>query len=290
MPSPFPTTTHTFRTPAGRMAYTDVGDGPPVVLLHGNPTSAHLYRALIDTLAPEYRCIAPDYLGFGRSEAPSDFSYRPPAHATHVETLLRRLGLTDLTLVLHDWGGPIGLSYALRHPTTVRRLVLTNTWAWPLNRRPLIWLFGGLVNTTIGRLLVERGNAFARVIMPLTLGRASFELDPTEWPSWIDAYAEALDTPVRRRACWTFARSLLRETPWLRALWTHRSRLRDCEPLLCWGQADPAFGTEATRQRWQGLFPEAETHCWPHVGHYVPEEKGAAFAARVQSFLRSTAP
>jgi haloalkane dehalogenase len=281
------------------MAYTDVGDGPPVVLLHGNPTSAYLYRTLIDTLAPEYRCIAPDHLGFGRSEAPSHFSYRPSAHATHVETLLRRLDLTDLTLVLHDWGGPIGLSYALRHPLTVRRLVLTNTWAWPLNRRPLIRLFSGLVDTTIGRLLVERGNAFARLVMPLTLGRAPFELSPTEWPSWgeisespswIDRYAEALDTPARRRACWTFARSLLRETAWLRALWTHRSRLRDCSTLLCWGQADLAFGSEATLQRWQDLFPQAQTHRWPHVGHYVPEEKGAALATRVQSFLRSTAP
>jgi len=126
-----PAVTQTFHTPVGPLAYTDVGTGPPLVFLHGNPTSARLYRHLLRELAPDYRCIAPDYLGFGRSAAPRAFSYRPSAHATLVETLLRDLDLSEITLVLHDWGGPIGLAYALRHPDTVRRLVLMNTWAAP---------------------------------------------------------------------------------------------------------------------------------------------------------------
>lgn len=278
-------TSETFRTAAGQMIYTDVGDGPPVVLLHGNPTSARLYRSLIRALAPQYRCIAPDYLGFGRSAAPTDFSYRPPAHATLIEQLLRNLALDEVTLVLHDWGGPIGLSYALRHPTTVRRLVLTNTWAWPLTDRPLVQLFSRLVGTSVGRILIERFNAFARVVMPLTLGR-----DGWHEASWIDVYADALDSTVRRRACWTFARSLTREGTWLRALWTHRDRLRARPVLLCWGMADPAFGTESTLLRWQTLFPRAQVHRWAHVGHYVPEEAGPALAARIHSFLRTTDP
>ena len=277
--------TNTFRTAAGRIRYTDVGLGPPVVLLHGNPTSAHLYRLLLSTLAPEYRCIAPDHLGFGRSDASPNASYRPPAHATRLEGLLGSLNLDDLTLVLHDWGGPIGLSYALRHPERVRRLVLTNTWAWPLCHRPLIRLFSGLIDTRAGRLLFEQGNVFPHLVMPLTLGRLSFPP-----PDWIQTYASALDTPTRRRACWTFARSLIRETEWLRALWSHRSQLDDRPVFLGWGLADPAFGSSATLRRWQSLFPNAEVHRWPRVGHYVPEEAGSALATRVRSFLRSTDP
>jgi haloalkane dehalogenase len=273
------------RTPAGRMVYTDVGAGPPIVFLHGNPTSARLYRFLIRTLAGEYRCIAPDYLGFGRSAAPPSFSYRPPAHATLVEVLLRHLDLSDLTLVLHDWGGPIGLSYALRYPDRVRRLVLLNTWAWPLTHRPLLQGAARLIGTPAGRFAVERLNAFARAVMPLTVGRGGLRGRP-----WRRAYAGALDTRPRRRACWTFARSLRTETDWLRALWTRRSRLSDRPALLCWGMADPAFGTRDALARWQSLFCAPTLHRWPGVGHYVPEELGSALAPYVARFLQSTAP
>jgi haloalkane dehalogenase len=277
-----PAVTQTFPTPVGPLAYTDVGTGPPLVFLHGNPTSARLYRHLLRELAPDYRCIAPDYLGFGRSAAPRAFSYRPSAHATLVETLLRDLDLSEITLVLHDWGGPVGLAYALRHPDTVRRLVLMNTWAWPLAHRPLVQFASRLLDTPMGRAAVERLNAFARVVMPATTGPSS-----PLWPDWIRTYAAALDSRARRHACWAFARALRTEAAWLRALWTRRDRVRDRPALLCWGMADPAFGTEACLRRWQGLVPDAEVHRFPGVGHYVPEEKGPALVGPIRQFLRS---
>ena len=281
MPARFPT--NTLRTPAGSLAYTDVGTGIPLVFLHGNPTSAHLYRHLVRDLAPTHRCIAPDYLGFGRSAAPRAFSYRPPAHATLVETLLRKLEVSDVTLVLHDWGGPIGLSYALRHPEAVRRLVLMNTWAWPLTHRPLLQAASRLLATPLGRIAVERYNAFARLIMPATTGPA----EPL-WPDWIQFYAAALDSRTRRHACWAFARALRTEADWLRALWTRRDRLRRIPTLLCWGMADPAFGNERCLQRWQGLFERAHVRRFTGIGHYVPEEMGPALTAPVRQFLEST--
>ena len=279
-PTP-PNATRTFRTPAGPLAYTDLGDGPPIVFLHGNPTSARLYRHLLRDLAADYRCIAPDYLGFGRSAAPTDFSYRPPAHAVLVERLLRSLDLSNLTLVLHDWGGPIGLAYALRHPDTVRRLVLMNTWAWPLTHRPLLQAASRLLATPLGRLAVEHGNAFARVLMPMTTGADG----PHEW---IADYTAALDTPPRRHACWAFARALRPEANWLRALWTRRHPLQDCPALLCWGMADPAFGTERCLRRWRATLPTATVRRYPSVGHYVPEERGPALVDAVRQFLSSS--
>lgn len=284
VPSITPSVTETFRTPAGPLAYTDMGDGPAVVFLHGNPTNARLYRHLIQNLAADHRCIAPDYLGFGRSAAPSSFSYRPAAHATLIERLLRHLDLDTCTLVLHDWGGPIGMAYALRHPTTVQRLILLNTWAWPLDHRPLLQFVSRLLDTRPGRLSIERLNAFARFVMPCTVG-------PSEplWPDWIAAYATALDSPQRRHACWALARALHREAPWLRALWSHRTDLSKRPTLLCWGMADPAFGTEACLQHWRSFAPSAEVHRFYDVGHYVPEELGPALAPVVRDFLDSTA-
>lgn len=274
----------TYRTAAGTMTYTDVGTGAPVVFLHGNPTSAHLYRHLIEALAPEYRCIAPDLLGFGRSDAPKDVSYRPPAQAARVESLLSALDCDDLTLVLHDWGGPLGLAYALRHPERIRRLVLFNTWAWSLDHRPLIQIASGIAGTLLGRLSIQRANAFARLVMPFTLGNTS---PPT--PAWLTTYAQALSSPSRRRACWTLAKSLRAESRWLRALWTRRAPLRTCPALLCWGMADPAFGCEPTLHRWQSVFTRARVQRYPGVGHYVPEEVGPALASPLRSFLHATA-
>lgn len=272
------------RTPAGRLTYTDVGQGAPLVFLHGNPTSARLYRHLIEALAPDYRCIAPDYLGFGRSDAPSTFSYRPSAHARTIEHLLNQLDVDSLTLVLHDWGGPIGASYAVRHPETVDRLILMNTWAWPLDTRPLVRLFGRLVETTAGRIAITAGNAFPRVVMPLTTGSCP----PDCSPAWLPPYQQALDTPERRHACWMFARSLLRETAWLRALWTRRWRLQGIPALLYWGMADPAFGREDTLERWLSLFPDAVVHRDRDTGHYVPEERGRSLVTPIRDFLRET--
>lgn len=270
----------TLRTAAGPLVYTDVGRGAPIVFLHGNPTSARLYRHLLPALARSHRCIAPDYLGFGRSAAPRDFSYRPQAHATHVEQLLRALGLTNLTLVLHDWGGPIGLAYALRHPGTVRRLVLLNTWAWPLTHRPLLQAASRVLASPPGRLAVERGNAFARLVMPATTGASASLV-----PDWVHDYARALRTQPRRFACWRLACALHDAADWLRALWTHRQRLRPQSALLCWGMADPAFGHERCLRRWRETLPNAAVCRFPSVGHYVPEEKGPALVPLVQSFL-----
>lgn len=161
--------------------------------------------------------------------------------------------------------------------------MLTNTWAWPLTHRPLIQVCSRLLATAPGRAAIERANAFPRFIMPFTLGR-----NAGRWPNWLSPYADALDTRPRRHACWMLARSLIGETAWLRALWSRRGRLPDVPTLLCWGLADPAFGTETTLRRWTTLVPTAHVHRHAGVGHYLPEEMGPAFADLVALFLHGT--
>lgn len=280
--SEYPFDAHTWPTGDGRMHYVDEGSGSPVVLLHGNPTWSFLYRHLICALRTDYRCLAPDYLGFGLSDKPADFSYAPPAHAAHVEALLTHLDLDGVTLVMHDWGGPIGLSYALRHPERVRRLVIFNTWMWPRTDDWPFYLFSKLMGGPLGRLLVRRGNAFARYVMPYAFGDRR-RLTPAAHRHYLAPSARPRD----RTGHHVFPRALMGEAPWLASLWAQRGRLAGLPALLIWGGRDPAFPAAQLR-RWKAVLPSAEVAYQPTAGHYVPEELGAAAVPMVRRFLRTS--
>ena len=115
--------------------YIDEGRGDPVVMVHGTPTWSFLYRHVVKGLSKNYRCIAPDHIGFGLSDKPQGWSYTIEAQAKNLQVLLDSLDLEDITLVVHDFGGPIGLSYAIENPEKVSRLVIMNTWLWSLKKR-----------------------------------------------------------------------------------------------------------------------------------------------------------
>lgn len=285
MPAPtanipgYPFVPHYVQTEAGRLHYVDTGEGPPVVMLHGNPTWSFLYRRLIRRLRPGHRCIAPDYIGFGRSDKPVDADLTPPAQAARVEALLNRLDLSGITLVVHDWGGPIGLSYALRYPHRIRRLVLMNTWMWPLDGDAWIALFSRLAGSPLGRTLITRFNAFARGVMPLAFADRSRLSDAA-----FRHYLTPLATPTDRIGSWAFPRALRGASDWLGALWARRAALPDGPALVVWGLRDPAFGLRPLR-RWMALLPHAHVHSLPDVGHYVPEEAPGAVGHALTRFL-----
>ncbi|MBI2081715.1 MAG: alpha/beta fold hydrolase [candidate division NC10 bacterium] len=117
------------------MHFVDEGAGEPIVLVHGDPTWGYLWRNFIPPLARRRRCVVPDHMGMGKSDVPEDpYPYRLHHHVANLESLLLHLDLRGMTLVLHDWGGPVGLGVATRHPERIKRLVLMNTWAfapWP---------------------------------------------------------------------------------------------------------------------------------------------------------------
>ena len=275
----YPFAAHVFGTEFGEMHYVDEGQGAPVVLLHGNPTWSFLYRHAIQHLAPRYRCIAPDYLGFGFSDKPLEFSYRPEDHARLVHRLLDTLDLQDATLVVQDWGGPIGLSYALAHPERVSRLVIMNTWMWPIGDNLAAQLFSRILGSAVGRFVIQQFNFFARVIMPFAFG------DKARFPKEIHAhYLHPLDTPPKRKGSWVFPKAILGSEPWLDQLWQQRDRLAGKPALLVWGMKDPAFPPPVLH-RWQKLFPAAEVHTRDDVGHYVQEELGRELGELIDDFL-----
>src|SRR5688500_14147607 len=129
----YPFRSHWLALPNGaRMHYVDEGSGDTVLFVHGTPTWSFEWRHLIRALSPHFRCVAPDHLGFGLSERPRDGEYTPEWHARNLADFVHRMGLRDFTLVVHDYGGPIGLPLALDGARLVKRLVVLNTFMWSL--------------------------------------------------------------------------------------------------------------------------------------------------------------
>lgn len=263
----------------GRLHYVDEGEGRPILLLHGNPTWSFLYRTVIRDLSEEFRCVAPDYFGFGLSEKPRHWSYRPEDHARVIEEFVSELGLEDVTLVVHDWGGPIGLSYAESHPENVHSLVITNTWCWPVDDRLRYRVWSALVGGPVGRYLGKRYNLYADRVLPMGFADRSRLTGRVK-----RHYTEPLANPDDRKGTWTFAREMTGSSAWLADLWDRRAAIAGTPALLCWGMRDRAYGIDVLRT-WQGLYPDAHTVEFADAGHYVAEEKGPQLAAEIRRFL-----
>jgi pimeloyl-ACP methyl ester carboxylesterase len=277
----YPFVSRFFDSADGRMHYIDEGAGSPIVFVHGTPTWSFLYRHIITRLRVAHRVIAVDNLGFGLSDKPARAPYEPRHHARRLASLLDSLELTGVTFVVHDFGGPIGLSVAIAQPERVQALVLFNTWMWSLDDDPAIARGARLASTWLGRLLYRHLNFPVRALMPTAMGDRSVLT-----PEIHRHYAAPLGTPDERMGAWACARALLGAGPWFEELWSQRERLRGKPMLLLWGMKDSAFGPRYL-ERWHQEFPNAQVHTFASSGHFVPEEAVADVGPVIEQFVGS---
>jgi pimeloyl-ACP methyl ester carboxylesterase len=275
-PDEYPFESHFLDVVGGRMHYVDVGSGPTVLLVHGTPMWSYLWRDLIRDLSTDHRVIAMDHIGFGLSDKPADWSYTPEAHAANIEALASALDLHDITLIVHDFGGPIGLKLALDEPERVSRLVVLNTWMW--EPEPKLRRMGKLVGSPIGKYLYVARNFSPRKIVPYATKGS---------PPWTDTglapYLGPFPTPETRTGPWQLGVSLDRSSAFFADEWEHRAALEGKPMLFVWGMADPAFGDRL--DRWTEAFPRAEVLRLEGVGHFIQEEAPDQLRAAVRGFL-----
>jgi haloalkane dehalogenase len=268
---------------AGTMRYVDEGTGAPIVMVHGTPTWSFLYRDLVKALRDRYRCVAPDHLGFGLSDKPARASYRPEDQARRLSRLIDALALKDVTLMVHDFGGPIGLAYAIERPANVSRLVLFNTWMWSFaGDRQMQWM-GRALGGRLGRFLYEQWAFSVNVLFRRALG------DRRRYTRDVHAqYLGPMRDPTARHATWIYARELLGSSSWYDTLWQRRERIANIPALLVWGMRDRAFAKHLPR--WRSLFTDAKVVELPDVGHAPMEERAPEITPVIARFLEGRRP
>ncbi|HEY5758495.1 MAG TPA: alpha/beta fold hydrolase [Steroidobacter sp.] len=275
----YPFTSRYFQMPSGRMHYVDEGKGETLIFIHGNPSWSFEYRRLIAHFRSGYRCIAPDHLGFGLSDKPYNASYLPQYHTTNLASLLDSLEFDRATLVMHDWGGSIGMAWALAHPERVSRLIVHNSWCWSVRDQRSIRLFSNLVGGPIGRVLCRYLNAFPRVLMPASFGDKANLSDIAR-----RHFVSPFPTPRSRKGTWVLPRAIIGESDWLDTLWKRRGPLSSLPLLLLWGMKDAGLSGDVLA-RWEGAFARHTTERYADVGHNVPEELGDRAIVPIERFL-----
>lgn len=267
--------------------YLDEGEGDPVVMVHGNPSWSIYYRNLVSALKNNYRCIVPDHIGCGFSDKPGDdqYEYTLESRVADLEALLDSLGVTEnITLVVHDWGGMIGMVYATRHPERIRRIVVLNTSAFHLPKtKPLplgLWICR---NTILGTFLVRGFNAFSsgaayvgckRNPMSRELQKA-YRAPYNSWANRIATLRFVQDIPLNPR-----------DRAWDLVDGVHNSvdKLADTPMLICWGLKDFVFDHHFLSE-WETHCPHAKIHRFDDCGHYILEDAADEVIPLIQKFM-----
>lgn len=261
----YPFTDHWFERGGVAMHYVDEGEGFPVLMLHGNPTWSFLYRHIIKDLRKECRCIAPDYPGFGLSETPPDYHFTPQEHSDWIAALIEDLQLDSYILVVQDWGGPIGLATALKHPEKLAGLLLLNTWAWKPDMASR--LFSHTVGSTPAKYLHTHYNLFAKNLLP-----AGISNKERKRPEILQAYTAPFPTQESRLGTWVFPWAISHSNEWLQSIEKGLENLRGKPVEMVWGMKDMAFGNERYIDHWHRYFPDAPVERLHDANHFVQED------------------
>lgn len=262
--------------------YIDEGEGPVFLCLHGNPTWSFLYRHIVRGLSDHFRCIAVDYPGFGLSTPPAGYRFTIAEHARIVEGFVESLDLRDVTLMVQDWGGPIGFWVATRHPDRFRAFVIGNTWAWPISGdRTTEWFSKTLGSARVGGALVKRADVFTKVFMRGGVQRRKLSIDEQFM------YRRPHPTPESREPVHVMPREILGAYHLLAEVEQGLEGVGDKPALIVWGDKDPGF-RNPQRLRWERIFPSHRTVMLRGASHYIQEDAPDEIVAAVKEWWPTT--
>ena len=279
----YPFASHNLKLEKFRYHYLDEGSGETLLMLHGNPTWSFYYRNLILGFKNLYRCVVPDHMGMGRSDKPQDYPYTLSRHIDNLEKLVEHLDLSDITLVVHDWGGAIGMGYAVRHPERIRRFVIFNTAAFLARDIPLSLSLCRIPG--FGAIAIRGFNAFARGAIRWACVKKERMTEKVR-----AGYLEPYDNFSNRIANLRFVQDIpmRSNSPSYLVIKNIEQKLglfRGHPIQIIWGAHDFVFN-DYFLQRWQEIFPQAEVHRMEDAGHYVVEDSHEYILPMMKEFFQ----
>ncbi|HCE45921.1 MAG TPA: alpha/beta hydrolase [Lentisphaeria bacterium] len=276
----YPFKHHYFKIKSYNMHYIDEGLGEPLVILHGNPSWSFLFRNLIPELSRTNRVIVPDHLGCGMSDKPQNFQYRLETHIDNLEEFLLGLDLQNINLMVHDWGGPIGLGFAIRYPERIKRLIITNTAAFTSTKIP--FRISVCRTPWLGEKLVRSLNLFCKMSLRMTTVRKmpenvkkGFILPYDSYENRIAVYNFVKDIPVVPEAPSYEVLVGIEHGLWM---------FKDHPVAIAWGMKDWCFH-EAFLKKWKQVYPQASVLPLYSAGHYLFEDEPAKITEFVKKFI-----
>jgi len=275
----YPFDSNFFSIQKNNLHYVDTGAGEVILMLHGNPTWSFFYRNLAKYFSNNYRVIVPDHMGCGLSSKPQDYEYTLKSHVDNLCLLVEKLKLTNITLVVHDWGGAIGMGLATRHPELIKKMVVMNTAAFRSIEIPTRI---NILRNPVGEWFIRKFNGFAgpATFMATTKGlsplvKKGFTLPYHDFESRIATAKFVQDIPMNEsHPTYQTLKSIEEKLPNIKA-----------PVLLLWGEKDFCF-TMNFQKRWLDIFPKARAVSYPDAGHYLIEDEKNAVIKEIENFLK----
>ncbi len=274
----YPFSSNYFNINGQKLHYIDEGKGETLLFVHGTPSWSFDFRKIIKNLRQNYRCIAIDHIGFGLSDKPEHYDYATENHSKTLEKFVIEKKLNNITIIVQDFGGPIGLNFAIKYPHLVKNTIILNSWLWSSTNDPHFIKFSKIIRSPLLPFLYRYLNFSPRFVLPTTYG------DNKPIKHILKHYTKPFADRTQRNGTLAFAKSLLNDQDWFQELWDSRQTISNKPALFIWGMKDPVI-IPTYLEKFQSGFNNYTTVRLETCGHFPQEEQPEKVINAIFDFL-----
>lgn len=275
----YPFSANYFNVNNQNLHYIEEGQGEVILFVHGTPSWSFDYRNIIKGLKSDFRCIAIDYIGFGLSDKPKEYDYSTQNHSKTLEKFVLEKQLENITLVVHDFGGPVGLNFAMQYPEKIKNLIILNSWLWSSENDPDYIKLRKVLKSPLLPFLYRFFNFSPKFILPQSFGDNKLD------KALLKQYTRPFADRTQRNGALAFAKSLLNDQDWFEQLWNKRKSISDKPTLFIWGMKDTVIKPH-NLEKFQSGFSNSRTMKLETSGHFPQEEQAEKVLKAIFVFLK----